>query len=225
MVNVAVLIPALNEAGSLRGVIAALPADVRCIVIDNGSTDNTASIAVSAGAEVIAEPRRGYGSAVQAGLRHLAADPPDVVVILDADHADDPQRIQRLLEPIVAGDADLVLADRSLTAEAGALTLPQRFGNRLATALIAGISGRHYRDMGPFRALSWSAVQRLDLVDPTWGWNLEMQLKAAQRGLRVLEIPLPYRKRRAGQSKISGSFTGSVRAGYRILWAVNRYRA
>jgi glycosyltransferase involved in cell wall biosynthesis len=220
--RVAVVIPALNEAASLPGVLADLPDGVRVVVVDNGSTDGTGDVARARGAEVVVEARRGYGSAVQAGLRRLSADPPDVVVILDADHADDPRRIDELVGPIARGEADLALSVRR--AERGALTTAQRVGNRLATALIRWSTGRRYRDLGPFRALSWAAVERLALVDPTWGWNVEMQMKAATRGLRVVEVELPYRKRRAGRSKISGTVTGTLRAGYRIVWAVRRYR-
>jgi glycosyltransferase involved in cell wall biosynthesis len=222
--RVAVVIPALNEAESLPGVLADLPAGVRVIVADNGSTDGTGEVARVAGAEVVHEPRRGYGSAVQAGLRLLASDPPDVVVILDADHADRPDRIDDLVAPIRAGRADLVLSDRTGMAEAGALQPPQRFGNRVATALIRWETGHRYRDMGPFRAIRWDALARLRMSDPTWGWNVEMQLKAAKLGLRIVEVPLPYRARKAGESKISGSVRGSLRAGWRILWAVRRYR-
>ena len=222
--KVAVVIPALNEAGSIAAVLADLPASVRKVVVDNGSTDDTARIAADAGAEVVHEARRGYGAACQAGLRHLASGPPDVVVILDGDHADDPTLLDRLLEPIRDDRADLVLADRSRTADPGALTRVQKYGNRLATLLIRGVTGHRYADMGPFRAIRWSALERLQMRDPTWGWNVEMQIKAVRRGLRVIEIPLPYRARRAGQSKISGDLRGAARASVRIVWAVGRYR-
>lgn len=224
MARVAVVIPALDEAESLPGVLAALPRGLRVVVVDNGSTDATAEVARAGGAEVVREPRRGYGSAVQAGLRHLAADPPEVVAILDADHADDPARLDALVGPILDGQADLVLADRTRTAEPGALQPAQIAGNWLATRLIRAVTRAAYRDMGPFRALRWSALARLELVDPTWGWNVEMQIKAARRGLRVREVPLPYRRRAAGRSKISGTVRGTLRAGARILWAVHRYR-
>lgn len=221
--DVAVLIPALDEALSLPGVLDALPSGPRVIVIDNGSSDDTASVARAGGAQVIVEPQRGYGSAVQAGLRALGSDPPTVVAILDADHADRPELLPHLVGPILDGRFDLVLSDRTRTAAPGALTRTQRYGNLLATTLIWGVTGHRYRDMGPFRALRWSSAQTLALVDPTWGWNVEMQIKAAQAGLRILEIPVPYGHRRAGRSKISGSVRGAVRAGGRILWAVGHY--
>lgn len=203
--------------------INALPVGLRVIVVDNGSTDRTASVAQQHGSEVVSEPRRGYGSAVQAGLRHLASAPPDVVVILDADHADSPELIGHLVNPILDGYADLVLSERTLTAASGALSPQQVFGNWLATHLIRRKTSFAYRDMGPFRAVRWTSLEALALSDPTWGWNVEMQMKAVYRGLRILEVPLPYGTRRAGKSKISGSIRGTVRAGVRILQAVQRY--
>lgn len=222
--RIAAVIPALNEALSLPSVLADLPSGVRPIVVDNGSTDDTAEVAARHGAEVVYAPRRGYGRAVQAGINHLLASPPEILVILDADGADPADRLPELCEPIERGEADLVSTDRSRTAEPGAMTFPQRFGNRLSTALIAGITGAKYRDMGPFRAIRWSSLLALRMEDPTWGWNVEMQMKAARQGLRVLEIELPYRARKRGKSKISGSLRGALRAGVRILWAVNHYR-
>lgn len=223
-VRVAVVIPALDEAQSLPAVLADLPPVWRVVVVDNGSTDATSEVARAGGAEVVWAPRRGYGTAVQAGMNHLRGDPPDVLVILDADHADPADRMGELVDPIARDEADLVLSDRSSTAEPGALTSVQRFGNGLATRLIGVVSGARYRDMGPFRAVRWSSLEALAMEDPTWGWNVEMQLKAAQRGVRVREVPLPYRARRRGRSKISGSVRGALRAGVRILWAVNHYR-
>jgi glycosyltransferase involved in cell wall biosynthesis len=224
--SIAVLIPALNEAGSLPGVLADIPNLVdRIVVIDNGSTDGTGAVAAAEGADVVYALPKGYGTAVLAGIAMLRPDPPDVVVILDADHADVPQRIADLVDPILDGRADLVQIDRSTTAEPGSLTFPQRFGNRLATRLIRLRTGHVYRDMGPFRAIRWTSLIALHMEDPTWGWNVEMQMKAVHNGLRILEVPLPYRARRKGASKISGSLTGAARAGVRILAAVVRYGA
>ncbi len=221
--RVAVVIPALNEAPSLPAVLAELPEGVRVVVVDNGSIDDTAAVARALGAEVVSAPRRGYGTAVQAGLNHLRAAPPEVVVVLDADHADDPRLLPVLVQPIAQGRADLVSSDRSRTADPGSLTPTQRFGNALATRLIAARVGHRYADLGPFRAVRWDALERLGMVDPTWGWNVEMQVKAARAGLRVVEIPVPYRARPRGESKISGSVRGALRAGVRILWAVRYY--
>jgi glycosyltransferase involved in cell wall biosynthesis len=222
--RVAVLIPALNEAASLPFVLADLPPVDRVVVVDNGSTDGTADAARAGGAEVVSEPRRGYGTAVLAGMAHLRSDPPDVLVILDGDHADPAERLPDLVRPIAEGRADLVQTDRTGTAEPGALTWTQRHGNRLATTLVAGVTGHRFRDMGPFRAIRWDALERLGMVDPTFGWNVEMQMKAVRHGLRIVEVPLPYRKRARGRSKISGSLSGAIRAGARILWAVHHYR-
>lgn len=222
--RVAVVIPALNEEESLPGVIGGLPTDATVVVVDNGSTDGTHGAASRAGARVIWEPRRGYGAAVQAGIEALQEDPPDVVVICDADRADPIERLDELLSPIAEGRADFTLCDRTQHAEPGALTWTQRFGNRLATSLIRQSTGHRYHDMGPFRCIRWSALQDLKMEDPTWGWNVEMQMKAVHHNLRVMEIPLPYRQRAHGRSKISGSVTGTLRAGYRILVSVYRYR-
>ena len=222
--RIAILIPALNEAQSLPGLYAEIPQVERVVVIDNGSDDDTAEVATRLGAEVVHAPRRGYGTAVLAGMAHLERDPPDVVVILDADGADPADRLDELVGPIREDHADLVMSDRTTHAEPGSLTRTQRAGNRLATKLISWQTGYRYRDMGPFRAIRWSSLVSLQMSDPTWGWNVEMQMKAVQHRLRVLEIPLPYRRRMRGQSKISGSLSGAIRAGYRILQAVHRYR-
>ena len=223
--RIAVVIPALNEEQSLPGVLRDIPDEVdRVVVVDNGSTDHTAEVAAQHGAHVVAASPRGYGTAVQAGMAYLQADPPDVLVILDADHADPPSAIPDLVELIEHDEADLVQSDRTTTAEPGALTFVQRFGNALATWLISLVGGYRYRDMGPFRAIRWSSLMQLDMEDPTWGWNVEMQLKALHHGLRVREIALPYRRRTKGQSKISGNLVGAARAGIRILYAVFRYR-
>jgi glycosyltransferase involved in cell wall biosynthesis len=219
-----VVIPALDEEDNIALVLEALPSGVRAIVVDNGSTDRTAQRAREAGAEVVAEPRRGYGNAILAGKRHLLADPPEFFVILDADLADDPALLPVLLAPLQADEADLVVSKRTDQAEPGSLTWPQRFGNRLALFLIARITGAEFEDLGPFRAMRWSTFLDLELADPTWGWNVEMQIKAVRRGLRVREISLPYRRRHAGDSKISGNIVGTVRAGYRILATIYQHR-
>ena len=221
--SIAVIIPALNEEGSLASVLKDLPNRANKIVVDNGSEDRTAEIAREHGATVIFEPRKGYGSAILAGMQFLENAPPDVVVILDADNADRADLIGFLTEPIFANHADLVLSDRTRHADVGALTPPQRFGNWLACRLMRLSTGHHYNDMGPFRAIRWDSLVSLDMCDPTWGWNVEMQMKAIQRGLRVLEIPMPYRRRTEGFSKISGDLKGAAKAGARILWAVHHY--
>jgi glycosyltransferase involved in cell wall biosynthesis len=222
--RVAVIIPALNEAESLPLVFRDLPSTVQCVVVDNGSTDNTGEVAMTLGATVVREEQRGYGSAVLAGIRYLHNAPPDVVVILDADNADRADLIHFLVGPIRAGHYDFVLSDRTMHAEEGSLSFSQKHGNRLACALIRWATGAAYKDMGPFRAISWIALSQLEMSDPTWGWNVEMQMKAAHHKLRWKEVPMPYRNRAAGKSKISGDLKGVVKTGSRILWAVNHYR-
>lgn len=222
--RVYVVIPALDEAESLPGVLQALPPVDRVVVVDNGSKDDTAYVARERGAEVIDAHPRGYGTAVQAGMRHFADDPPHTLVILDADHADMPERLGELVGPIERDEADLVLSDRTTTAEPGALTFVQRFGNRFATELIALQTGHRFADMGPFRAIRWTSLMQLRMEDPTWGWNVEMALKAVKQGLRIVEIPLPYRRREKGESKISGNLRGAAKAGVRILYALAKYR-
>lgn len=223
--DIAVIIPALDEEDGIAAVVADVPDGVRIVVVDNGSRDATAERARQAGAHVIHEPRRGYGRAVLAGITHLAAAPPRIVVILDADHADPPDRLTELVGPILRDEADLVQSCRTHTAEPGALTVPQRVGNRIAVWGIRRATGRAFDDLGPFRAIRWSSLQALQMQDPTWGWNVEMQIKAVRRGLRVIEVPLPYRCRQTGTSKISGTVIGTVRAGYRILLVLARHQA
>lgn len=219
----AILIPVLDEERALPAVLGALPRDARVVVCDNGSTDRSAAIAREMGAEVVFHPERGYGGAVQRGIAHLRADPPDVVVIVDGDHSVYPEDLPVLLAPIRDGRADLVLGERLTLGDPDALTLPQKLGNRLAAALVAARTGHRYRDFGPFRAIRWGALLDLGMVDPTWGWNVEMQLKALRSGVRVLEVPVRYRTR-IGESKISGTLQGVARAGARIVWACWTYR-
>jgi glycosyltransferase involved in cell wall biosynthesis len=231
MTHFAVLLPMLDEAPCLPRVLPGLAqvlrglglARARMIACDNGSRDGTPEIAAGLGAEVCHAPARGYGNALRAGLRHLAPDPPDLLAILDADGASDPRDLPRLLAPILEGRADLVLGDRTGLAEPGALTRAQRAGNAVATRVISWRTGLRTRDLGPFRAIRHEALLRLGMVDPTWGWNVEMHLKAARAGLRVLELPVAYGLRVGGQPKISGTWRGAVRAGARMAQACWRY--
>ncbi|MSQ01104.1 MAG: glycosyltransferase family 2 protein [Myxococcales bacterium] len=222
-VRVAVLIPVLDEELALPGVLAHMPPGVRVVVCDNGSRDTSAAIARAAGAEVVTWSPRGYGGAVLAGIRHLASDPPDVIVVWDGDQSVDPADLPTLLAPIERGEADLVLGDRTRLAERGALPPQQRWGNQWASMLLRLSTGHASRDMGPFRAIRYDALVSLAMGDPTWGWNVEMHLKALGAGLRVVEVPVHCRVR-VGQSKISGTVRGTVRAGARITWAFWRYR-
>jgi glycosyltransferase involved in cell wall biosynthesis len=225
---VAVLIPALNEQEALPGVLETIPGDVgRVVVVDNGSTDRTAHVAREAGAQVVHEAERGYGAACLAGIRYLAAlpDPPDVLVFLDADHSDDPALMPRLVEPIVAGRADLVLGVRaSASDERSAVPLHARLGNRAILLLVRLLFGSGYSDLPPFRAVSLNRLLDLQMDDRTWGWTLQMQIRAAREGLRSLEVRVPYRRRTRGRSKISGSVMGSARAGTRMAVTVLRER-
>ena len=219
--DVSVVIPAFNEETSLPLVLGEVPEELaaRVVVVDNCSTDATAEVARRCGATVVREERRGYGRACQAGLSFLHADPPDVVVFLDADHSDYPEDLRDLLRPLAEGKADLVCGSRVERAAAGALPPHVRCGNGLATWMIRLLFGHRYRDLGPFRALRWDALEALDMSDPTYGWNVEMQIKALQRNLRVVEVPVRYR-RRVGRSKISGTVRGTVQAGTLILWTI-----
>ena len=220
----ALIIPALNEAESIGLVLNRLPKGVfsQIIVVDNGSEDGTSEVAEAAGAEVVREPRRGYGQACQAGLAHLT---PNVhaVAFMDADLSDDPADLEQLVRLFADGEWDMVIGSRVLgMPEAGSLTPLQRFGNWLTTLLIRKIWHVSFTDLGPMRILSRQALLRLDLQDRDFGWNVEMQAKAARLKLRVTEIPVNCFRRRLGKSKISGSVRGSLRAGTKILLTVYR---
>ena len=219
------VIPALDEEDNILHVLAGL-ADRglrRVVVVDNGSQDQTAARAVEGGAEVVYESQKGYGAACLAGLEYLAHDPPDTVLFLDADGADDPDDVQALLDPIAAGEADLVIGSRTTgRIEPGALTPVQHFGNLLSCVLIQLIFRVKFTDLGPFRTIRWTALQRLDMADRDFGWTVEMQAKAARRRLRCVEVPVHCKNRYAGQSKISGTIRGSIRAGTKILYTIGR---
>lgn len=225
------VIPALNEERSVGLVIADLQKTARqekiplhIIVCDNGSSDDTARIARRAGAQVVLELERGYGAACLRALRYLPPDT-EVVLFIDADYSDFPQEFPQLVQPLMAGKADLIIGSRTLSGakirERGSLTLQQRFGNWLATRLIYLFYGVRYSDLGPFRAISRRALESLKMRDRNFGWTVEMQLKAAKHGLRVAEIPVSYRKR-IGVSKISGTLKGTVMAGIVILATIFR---
>ncbi|HET9950989.1 MAG TPA: glycosyltransferase family 2 protein [Candidatus Eisenbacteria bacterium] len=222
--RVAAVIPALNEADSIGLVLADLPRPLieRVVVCDNGSTDGTSSVARAAGALVVEEPSRGYGAACLKALAALEADPPDVVLFLDADRSDDAGEAPALLAPILDGSADLVIGSRALgRAEPGSLTPAQRFGNRLAATLLRVLYGVPTTDLGPFRAIRWEALRSLGMEDRDFGWTVEMQVKAARAGLRTREVAVRYR-RRAGSSpsKISGTLRGTILAGSKILGTI-----
>ena len=217
-----VIIPCLDEELAVGQLVAALRRNLdvadRVIVVDNGSHDRTAEVASAAGAEVVSEPNRGYGRACLAGAR-AAGD--GVAVFLDGDGADRPEDLTRVVAPIRAGAADLVVGSRR-DREPGSMTAAQRFGNRLATSLIGLICGARVTDLGPMRAIRVDRLLALDPGAPTYGWSTEMTVKALRAGYRYVEIPVGHR-RRIGVSKVSGTFSGSVRAGFRILWTAVRW--
>ena len=224
--RVDVVIPAFNEERVVGEVVASIPRPPvsRVVVADNNSRDATAAVAAAAGAIVVPAPRQGYGSACLAGLAWLRANgPPDVVAFLDADGSDHPGELPLLLAPIADGSADLVIGSRVLgRRERGALLPQARAGNLVACALIALLYGHRYTDLGPFRAVRWEALERLAMRDPDFGWTAEMQVKALRHSLRVRDVPVSYR-RRVGVSKITGTLSGTLRAGHKILWTVMRH--
>jgi glycosyltransferase involved in cell wall biosynthesis len=227
--SVAVIIPAWNEEQSVGKVIADLPKEICSLIIvaDNNSTDRTAQVAREAGAIVVPATRQGYGSACLAGLAYLEQLPaerrPRVVAFIDGDFADDPRQLPKIVGPILEETADLVIGSRMLHAQpAGALTPQARFGNWLACRLMRILFKQRYTDLGPFRAISWEAMAKLKMRDPDFGWTVEMQIKAAKQRLKILETPVDYRPR-IGQSKISGTIGGSIRAGYKIIVTIFRY--
>jgi glycosyltransferase involved in cell wall biosynthesis len=219
------VIPALDEEAAIGQVVRALPRDLidQVIVVDNGSTDDTATVAWEAGAVVTSEPERGYGAACAAGVTLARRFGAEIIVLLDGDASDVPADLPAILAPVIAGEADLVMGSRTRgTVERGALTAQQRCGNWLAARILRRY-GLEITDLGPFRAIRADALAVLRMQERTYGWSTEMLVKAARAGLRVREVPVSYRTRAAGQSKVGGTVGGSIRAAIVILGAAYRY--
>jgi glycosyltransferase involved in cell wall biosynthesis len=227
--NIKVIIPAFNEQNSIARVVKDIPKSwvTEIVVINNNSQDDTAAVAKEAGVTVLDEPRQGYGYACLKGIAHVRnqATLPDIVVFLDADYSDYPEELPQVVLPILEGEAELVIGSRALgQREKGAMTPQQIFGNWLATRLLRLFYGARFTDLGPFRAITFEALEKISMQDKTYGWTVEMQLKAAKLGLRTAEVSVRYRRRRTGVSKVSGTLKGTVLAGYKIIWTIFRYR-
>ncbi|EMJ95836.1 glycosyltransferase family 2 protein [Leptospira alstonii] len=227
--SVSVIIPALNEEQSIPFVLKELYSIAglnipEVIVVDNGSTDETARIAEDFGAIVLSETKRGYGAACLKGLERIfnSSNPPDLVAFMDADYSDSPSELPLLVETFNKRNVDLVIGSRTLgNAEMGSLTPVQRFGNRLSTTLIRILYGVSFTDLGPFRVIRSASLKKLNMQDRNFGWTAEMQIKAARQGLRCIEVPVSYKKR-IGVSKISGTVRGSILAGWKILYTIGK---
>src|SRR5512143_2779301 len=222
--RIVVVLPALDEEDAVAAVVREVPKVVdEVIVVDNGSRDGTAAAAREAGATVVSEPRRGYGNACLAGI--AAAGGADVVVFLDGDRSDYPAQLVDVVRPILDGRADLVIGSRTLgRSEAGAHPWHAVLGTRACVALMNVLAGSRATDLGPFRAITADALRRLDMRARNYGWTVEMQVKAARRGLRVVEVPVDYRPR-LGKSKVSGTLRGTVGAATKIVGTILRYAA
>ncbi len=221
-----VIIPAYNEEMSLPKVIAEIPEMVRNIVVaNNNSTDNTGRIAAEAGAQVVFESQKGYGKACLTAMDWIRKQKiqPDIVVFLDGDYSDYPVEMVDLIQPILEGEAQMVIGSRAKgERESGSMTMPQVFGNWLATNMMRYMQGANFSDLGPFRAIVWKDLLALNMVDQNFGWTIEMQIKAHKAGLRYTEVPVNYRKR-IGVSKVSGTVKGVFGAGYKIIFTIFKY--
>ena len=221
-----VIIPAFNEEDSIAHVIKEIPDIVQeVIVVSNNSTDNTESVAENAGATVLKEPQKGYGFACLKGMEYIAAQEvkPEIVVFLDGDYSDYPEELTKIVNPIIEKDIDLVIGSRVKNLrESGSMTFPQIFGNWLATSLMKLFFNAKFTDLGPFRAIKYDKLLDLEMVDKTYGWTVEMQLKALKKHYSYTEIPVRYKKR-IGVSKVSGTIKGAIFAGVKILSWIFKY--
>jgi len=224
--QIAVIIPAFNEEKSIGKVVNAIPKDIVqiIIVVNNNSTDDTVNAANTAGAIVLTEKRKGYGWACLAGMDYLKNQSPEIIVFLDGDFSDYPEEIAQLIQPILEQNMDMVIGSRVLgKREKGSLLPQQRFGNWLATKLIRLFYGAKFTDLGPFRAIRYDKLIALNMADKTYGWTIEMQIKAVKKKYHFCEVPVRYRKR-IGVSKVSGTIKGTLLAGIKIIFAVFKYR-
>lgn len=221
-----VVIPAYNEEEAIHKVIGDIPSIVREIVlVDNNSKDKTIEVAIAAGATVLSEPKQGYGAACLKGINYLAQkeNPPQILVFLDGDYADYPEELPLVIEPIVQNQADFVVGSRALGNRAkGALTPQQIYGNKLAALLLKLFFGQKATDLGPFRAINFNSLLALQMKDTNYGWTVEMQIKAAKKGLRYAEVPVNY-KARIGVSKVSGTVKGTILASCKILYTLFKH--
>ncbi|MCB0455257.1 MAG: glycosyltransferase family 2 protein [Aequorivita sp.] len=226
MASITVIIPAFNEEASIGKVIAEIPEMVsEIIVVDNNSIDTTAKVAKEAGATVLFEKNKGYGNACLKGLQYIsqAKEKPDIVVFLDGDYSDYPSELTKIVAPILEDDIDFVVGARvKELREAGSMTFPQRFGNELATKLMMLFFNSKFTDLGPFRAIKYEKLLRLNMQDKTYGWTVEMQLKVLKKKYTYTEVPVKY-KNRIGVSKVSGTVKGAIFAGIKILSWIFKY--
>ena len=220
-----VVIPAYNEEHSIPLVLKDIPNFVRdVVVVNNNSTDNTATVALSNGAIVLLEERQGYGSACLKGIEHITENKqhPDILVFLDADYSDYPTEMSKVIEPILKDNIDMVIGSRALgQKEAGSMMPQQIVGNKIATTLMKWIYGVQFTDLGPFRAIKFDKLLEIGMRDKDYGWTVEMQIKAIKNKLTFREVPVNYRK--GGVSKIAGTFKGTVMAGYKIIFTLFKY--
>lgn len=220
---ISVIIPAYNEENSIGRVLNDLPKEKlkEIIVVNNASTDNTAEVARINGATVVEERRRGYGAACLRGISVVSDS--DIVVFVDGDYSDYPEELDQLIKPIIENRADFVLGSRMIYPESREALLPQaRYGNKLATFLIYIFFGYRFTDLGPFRAIRFDSLKQINMVDTDFGWTVEMQIKAIKNNLRIEEIPVHYRKR-IGISKITGTISGTFKAGVKIMYTIFKY--
>lgn len=223
---ITVIIPAYNEEKSIGKVIQDIPGDSinHVIVVNNNSTDNTTEVAKNAGAIVLSEDRKGYGWACLKGIEYSKTLQTDIIIFMDGDYSDYPEEITKVLAPILEKDFDMVIGSRVLgKREKGALTPQQVFGNWLATRLIKLVYKAKFTDLGPFRAIKSDALEALNMTDKTYGWTIEMQIKAVKKKMLFCEVPVNYRKR-IGVSKVSGTIKGTLLAGIKIIFAIWKYR-